>query len=319
MKDQSLHFFTGENSYALTQELLRWKASFSEKHGSENLETFSGKNVTFSDLMNAVSSLPFIGGKRLIILEGIPKMDRDQWAHIPEAIHPDCLLLIVDPKPDKRLGLTKDIEKSAAVRTFPLLSRAELLAWMKRKVEQEGLWVSDSDLGYLVEIVGEDQWMLSQELGKLIAHAAEKVTREAIEALAVPSGNQVVWRLTDLLGKKDIPGALQFFHHRVERGEDPYGLWVILMNMVRNLISIVESLDAGLKSEKEIASCAGIHFFAVRGLLPLARSLSRDQRSTLLKFVVEADIALKTGGHHYTSEEPRELLAIVERTMILCR
>lgn len=318
MASSNLHFFTGENTYALQREVLEWKRAFREKHGAENMTVLSGKDDRFSDLLDAVSVMPFIAEKRLAIIQGLPKIDREELKSVIEAIHPQTIVLIVEPSPDKRLGIVKDLLAEATVKTFASLSPKDLLQWGKGIASGMEVTMTDAAFQLLRETVGTDQWMLDCEIRKL-ASSGHSITPEHVQSLAVPGGDQVLWKLTDLIGSRKPEEAIRFLSHRLDRGEDPYGVWVILLSMVKNLALVWAGIEGGLKDERSISVGFGMHFLSVRGLLPLARSLKKDALSALVHTAALADLELKTGGYHYTAERQEELIALTERLILMCK
>ena len=62
--------------------------------------------------------------------------------------------------------------------------------------------------------------MLCKRAAKIVAFTQPDSTIETsvIDLLSVPSGQQVIWKLTDLLGRKDITSAISFLRHRYDRG-----------------------------------------------------------------------------------------------------
>lgn len=319
MPEAQIHLFTGENLYALEKELQRWKKAFSDKHGPENLQEISGKDATVSTLLDAVSTMPFIAEKRLVVIRGIPRIEKEDFRSVAEAVHPQVIVVIADAKPDKRLSVTKEVTAAAELKSFPPLSPMELYSWAKTCVSGLGSSIDRPAFDRLLSITGEDQWVLDSELRKLADYSGAAITVEHVDELAVPSGEQVVWKLTDLIGSGRADAALAFLRTQLDRGEDPYGLWVILLNMIKNLALVWSALDAGLRDERSISSAFSMHFLSVRGLLPLARTLDRSRVKTLVMWASDADIALKTGGYHYASEHQQELVALTERAIMYCR
>lgn len=319
MSTGQFHFFTGENDYALERELTRWKQGFFQKHGAENFLEIHAKDATPAALLDAVSVMPFIAEKRLVLLKGLPRIERDEMKTVAAAIHPKTVFVVADAKPDKRLGVTKEVLSLAEVKEFASLSPKDLAGWAAALVAAEGASIGTQAFARLLSVCGDNQWVLDSELRKLAAFAGGEITAAHIDELAVPSGEQVVWRLTDLVGGCKADEALCFLGSRIERGEDPYGLWVILLNMIKNTALVWSALEADVRDERSIASAFGMHFLSVRGLLPLARSLDRGRMQSLVNFASEADLALKTGGYHYTSEHQEEVVALAERAILFCR
>lgn len=314
-----LHFFTGENDYALEKELKRWKDAFVGKHGEENFLSLDGAQATFSGLLDAVSVMPFIAEKRLTVIRGLPKIDKEEFRSLAESIHPQAVVVIADGKADKRFGVTKEALSLASVHVFNPLSPQALQTWARDLLAARKSSITPEAFTLLLETTGADQWTLESELKKLSDFADGEILPAHVEALAVPSGEQVIWMFTDLIGGRKADEAIVFLGNRLERGEDPYGLWSVLLNMVKNLSLVWAGLDAGLRDERSISSAFGIHFLSVRGLLPLARSLTRDRVEDLVAFASDADLGLKTGGYHYSSDHHGEVVALTERTILMCR
>ncbi len=87
----NVFFFTGENTYALSGELVRWKKKFREKHGDENFSEVTAKQASFSDLLDLVSAMPFIAEKRLVVIQGLPKLDKDEFKSLLDALNEQIL------------------------------------------------------------------------------------------------------------------------------------------------------------------------------------------------------------------------------------
>lgn len=317
MASSNFLLFTGENAYALGAELKRWKNAFAEKHGQENMLSLSAKDCSVSDLLDALSVMPFVAEKRLVILEGIPKIEKDDMVRILAEMHPQTVFVIVEAKPDKRLGVVKEIERSAEIKSFGKPSHVELVSWVKQSLASHGSTIAPDALQALFSIVGDDQWTLRTELEKLSSGSDEEITVGDVERLCVPSGSQVIWKFTELLGSKKPKEALAFCSASVSRGEDPYGFWVILLAMIKNLTSVFAAVEAGTNDERSIASSTGLHFLAVRGLLPLARSMDQARIRSLVDWAADADIQLKTGGYRYSAERPDEVIALTERAILM--
>ncbi len=318
MPNPNFYLFTGENEYALSQEILRWKENFRTKHGAENLVQLHGPSQSLSELLDAVSVLPFIAEKRLVLCDGIPKVDKQQLLTVLEAIHHQTVFVVYSSKIDKRLSVTKELQAQAGeTKDFKPLPPAQLQTWMKEFLASRGAVAQPAALSLLLRIVGTDQWTLSNELSKLAAYSST-IGVEQVELLAVPSGAQVIWRLTDLVGNRKTNEALKFFNDQVERGEDAYGMWAVLLNMVKNLAAVWVCVQSGVQSDKAIMDATGVHFLGVRGLMPLVKSLDLRRVRWLVNWAADADTELKTGGFKYTAEHTVELSALADRIIVAC-
>ncbi len=278
----------------------------------------SAKECTMNSLLDSISFPPFLAEKRLVSIDGIPRFERESFDVIARTLSSDTVLLFRESLPDKRLSFTKVLLDQATVKTFSSLSPSALRSWAQALFAERGARIDSDALDALLAIAGTDQWTLFHEIEKL-SLASSDVTRVLVEEMTIPSGEQVIWMLTDLLGKGDALSALAFIRRRFERGEEVYGVWTILLSFVKNLALVHSFLQSSTeRNPKMIAEQTGVAFFGVRGLLPLAQSLSSSHIMTLVQWAAEQDIALKTGGVLYSATHEEELLLLVERCILLC-
>ncbi|MBI3331735.1 DNA polymerase III subunit delta [Candidatus Peregrinibacteria bacterium] len=314
-----IFFFTGENAYALGLEKKRWMDQFRDKHGPENLIRLDAAGLSFGAFLDEAASAPFIAEKRLIVLQGTPKFLKEETLSIPEHLHPDAVLLIADGKPDKRLSAVKELQKFSTLKEFPLLDRKALDAWIDQHAKSLGTSIAPPARAHLVAIVGEDQEMLASELTKLtLAATGRAITSEDIDMLAMPSGEQEVWTLTNLLSAGKKREALAYARSLQERGTTAQSLWAILLWMLENLTLVAAAAAANERNPGKIASQLGVPFPSVRTLMPLASVIDPVALRSFVSQVVSDDIELKTGGYRATAEAPEELVALIDRFILRC-
>ncbi|MBI5156330.1 DNA polymerase III subunit delta [Candidatus Peregrinibacteria bacterium] len=314
-----IFLFTGENTFALREEKKRWIDEFVKKHGPENLLRLTGKEVKIRTLLDEIGVAPFLAERRLVLIDGVPVFTKEEVTRVNENIHPDVILLITDPAPDRRLSGVKEFLSVAEVKEFKNLPLKSLLLWMQSVVAAGGGSIDRDACDVLLELVGSGQDMLAEELQKLsLAAAGRSITAADVERMAMPTSEGVVWKLTDLLAAGKKSDAFLFAHRYLERGGDAYGLWAILLGMLRNLTAISMAGSGGRVDQKQLASDLQIHPFAVRSLLSYAQRAKRPALQQFLDQTVDSDIALKTGQLRATDEAPEELLALIDRFILSC-
>lgn len=313
-----IFYFTGENTYTLSQEKRRWADEFRKKHGPENFISLDGLHLSFRSFLDEIAAAPFIAEKRLIAVDGTPKFSKEETLSIPDHLHASCLLLICDSKPDKRLSSVKELQKIATVKEFPLLDRRRLEAWVDQHARSLGSSIEMDARSHLIEVVGEEQEMLASEMDKLaLAATGRGITKADVEMLAVPSGEQEVFGLTNLLAAGKKKEALAYAHDLLARGTTPQSLWAILLWMLDNLTLVSAAVAEGERNPAKIATL-GVPFPSVRTLLPLASNIDRAALGSFVAQIIEDDIALKTGGYKATVEAPEELIALIDRFVLRC-
>lgn len=309
--------FTGENSFLLGQELSRWIKEFREKHGEENLARRDGKTITIGELMNEVSTAPFIAERRLVVIDGIPALSKENMKALLVEMHPQVVLLIVDPKPDKRLAVTKEILEQATMKEFRPLEGDAVQRWMRTFLQSIG-GAADSDaLELIIDLAGEDQQAISLELQKLALHAhGRPIARADVEELVFPSSERTVWKMMDLLGEGNGGEAVRYARSLLLRGESPHSLWNMILWMLASLVEVSAAIESGTTAPLSIVQTTGVKFGTVRALLPLARRCKTAHLKSILSQAVEADIALKTGAYRATTEGGQELETLIDRCLL---
>lgn len=308
-----IFLLTGKNAYMLAEERLRWTEGFREKHGAENCSRIDASQLTYPRLLDEIAVLPFTAQKRLVIVEGVPAFEKEEVERLPKDIHPDVLLLFIDPSPDRRKSGVKALLTVADVRECPELAGAALECWIRDAFARENASILPDALRALILAAGTEQITLQQEIVKLALFAAGKpVTRDDVEALVLPSGERNAWQLMDLLAEGDAPRTLHFVKELTSRGETTGGLWAMLLWTVTQLTVVAAAVQEGARSPQDVMKKSGVKFGTVRSLLPVARRMNQEKLQSILARFAKADIDQKTGGLRSTAEAPQEGEAILD-------
>ena len=314
-----IYLFTGENNFLLRQKKRLWIDQFVEKHGDENLSRINARDTSFRALLDEVSVMPFIAKKRLVMVYGIPKCEKEEISTLSNHIHPDVLLLFVEQKLDKRLSATKELLKIAEVEECNSVIGNALRTWITKFTASLGGTVEPKAVEALIELLGEDQDLLSQELQKLTLYAKGRpVTAGDVEELVMCSGERQVWGLMDLIGQRKEDEALKYIQRLMQQGESAQGLWHIFLWMMSSLVPVASAVESGVTNPGAIAKQYGVSFGSARALLPIARKFSKEEIKNIVDQVIGFDIDLKTGGFRATEQEPHELQAIIDRSILAC-
>lgn len=314
-----IYLFTGENTHLLRQERRRWIQEFAKKHGDENCLIIDGQKLTIRQLLDDVASLPFLAERRLVVVDTVPKSTREEIQTLAANVHPQVVLLFCDPKVDKRTSGAKELLSIADVKQFSPMKRPQLEQWLKTAAIERGVAINDDARVLLLEYLGEDMDLLSQEMDKLALFSRGKpITKMDIEKQTIPSDEGIVWRMTDLLCEGKRNGALLYAHRMLDRGGDAYGLWALLLATLKNIVLVHAATQSGIRSSKDIAEKSGIHPFALRSLQPFASRLKSDQIKTFLAWAVRSDRDLKTGRIRATDEAPEEIRTLIDQFILHC-
>ena len=113
----------GENSFGLQRELRQIVDTFVAEQGDLGLERLDGQEVSLDRISEALTSLPFLANKKLVVLRApsANKQFTEQAEQMLSDIPETTDVIIVEPKLDKRLSYYKFLKKATEL---PRLSGA---------------------------------------------------------------------------------------------------------------------------------------------------------------------------------------------------
>ncbi len=340
VKLQNLRFFFGANQFACMRELMRWKQAFLEKHGEFNVEMLDGKHEYASRIIQCCDTQPFMGEKRLVIVrdflregkaESAKNRDEEEldeaevearlrtdddvlisyFDHLPDS----CVLLFVSMSPDKRSKLFKTLFQRAVVHEFPEVSGISFIQWVQEEVRRLGGSMEPKALSYFTLHTGGDMWVAASELSKLVLYTNKPITVADIDIVASSNVQVKIFAFVDALGYKHITKALTLFHQLIDRGENIFMVWNMIIRQFRLLLEIRSLLDNNADN-KTVASRLRLAPFQVTTLVQQARNFTFEQLKGIYRDLLKLDIDLKTGRIPSTGERQELFVLALERFFV---
>jgi DNA polymerase III delta subunit len=292
---------TGENSFGLRQELDRIIKDFVGQHGDLALERLDGEEAEPDRLREAVTGLPFLSSKKLVILRApsTNKQFAEQAEQILSEVPETNDVVLVEPKPDKRTAYYKFLKKATEFREFPELDQFGLANWLVKAAEGKNGSLSLADARYLVERVGAEQQLLSNELEKLLLYGS-KIDRRAIDLLTDAAPQSTVFQLLEAAFAGHTKTALKLYADQRAQKVEPAQI-IAMLTWQLHVLAIVKA--AGDRSADTIASEAKLNPFVVRKSQGIARHISQSELKRLVNDLLRIDLAMKR-----TAIDPDEAL-----------
>lgn len=287
---------TGENQFRIDEALHRL---------SGEMERHEGQTLTRETLMSALHSVSLFGTDTVVVIDSLSQQ-KSLWEALPEIVGDvtSVELVLLEPKPDKRLKVYKWLAKEATI-----VDCSHFLASDTRAAEKwlmdyaTGLGVSvqptqvsdmvrravRSDAGNSKPII--DQQLLATAVRQL--QSAEAVTAELIDTVLAPSAYENVFQLlgTALDGRADaVARQVATMRH----GEEAYMVLGLLASQMTQLAALV--LAGGEQSIDEVAKATGAHPFALRSMQAYSKRLSLGQLAYYVELLKTADEHIKTSS-----------------------
>ncbi len=311
----NVFLLTGDNTYLLWREVSRWQQRFREKCGEHaDVSIVEADTCTRQQLLDEISSAPFLSEKRLTLIMGLPAFDKEDLLHLLSHIHPQTILTFVAASPDRRSSLVRSLLKEATVRDFPLPTSSELRQWVAEEGRQLGLTIAPETLTALLQTVGRNQWHLHWELRKLRSLGTAP-TPDQVRCVCPPVGEQTIWRLIHLLAEGSARTTLAEIRGLLVQGESPMKLWNMVLWAARQALGLAIADGTGTPRDRAVKDLS-----IPRASLPaLSRLARRFQSRGLLSVsarLLRRDEAVKTGKLRASDEHPEEIVAVLEREIL---
>jgi DNA polymerase-3 subunit delta len=334
----------GDDDFGIQQRGKQVWESWSKASDGMDHEILDGTATNSGDALKAIgrlrealATLPFFGGPKLVWLQNCTFLGEDRTASSNAVVESlaqladawktfpwvGVRLLITATKPDRRRSFFKTLEKRFVVEIHAALS-SEDKDWVA-KAETEtlrilraaGFTIDDAALGQLVARVGPNLRLLNQELEKLTLFALGRgtITAADIEAVTARQKSAQAFALGEALGERDLSRTLRTLdeelweiRNRTKKEKNEIGLLYGLISKIRSMILARELQRLGHIKP-------GIQYNALRGMLDRipTEQMPEDRRFNPLQlhpFVLFQ--ALRQSANYQTAELVRAMQLLLE-------
>lgn len=278
---------TGSNRFAVKAELKRLVDNFVQQYTDMGLERIDCEDVEYNRIREALESLPFLASKKLVVLRS-PSVSKDFVENAERLLKdlPESTDLIIhEPKLDKRSAYYKLLKKITDFKEFQELDEAGLARWITA-----GADISQADARYLVERVGNNQQLISNELAKLKTYNS-KITRESIDLLTEPNPQSTIFQLLDSAFAGDKKRTMKLYAEQRFNRVEPQQI-IAMLAWQLHVVSVVKT--AGERSDAAIASEAKMSPYVVGKSRRIAAGLSLQKLKELVHSLKYLDQKTKT-------------------------
>jgi DNA polymerase-3 subunit delta len=317
----------GEDELGRAEALARFRAELVKAVGDMaefNTTTLDGSKVTMGELRHACDSIPFMGDRRLVIVEGLlgrlaPRRrtkgrenaegEEPAWkqAFVQElgdylpAIPKTTRLVFMESKtlpasaPILKVAKAQEKAGKAYVKLFSVPKNGELPNWIRHRTRDKGGEINYQAVELLAAMVGPNLRLLDQEIEKLLLYAdGEPIDVDDVRILVSRAREMSIFDLVDSVGRRQPDRALRLLHQMLDDEAAPLYVLSMLARQIRILIQVSELQDQGL-GQAEVARRLKLHPFVAEKGLKQARNFDKTQLEAAHRRLVEADWSIKTG------------------------
>jgi len=293
---------TGSDRAELAKALERIKSGLIDPELAEWCVAYvDGAEATGSDVLELVSTPPFIGDRRVVVVRSAEALDGAE-ALVPyvESPAPFSALILIASNVDKRTKLYQAVSRYGTVVACEAPPAEELPAAVARMAREKGFELEPAALALLVERAGDDMNRVESELEKLALYAGgggavSLEVADLVVSRGMPTlGQYAVFDFVDAIASGDGALALKRLDELLRCGEPPLVVLAMIARQLRLLLGAIAwqgsppsvlAREMGLRSE-----------FPAKKALGQARRWSADRLLQALEACADADASLKRGA-----------------------
>ena len=263
--------------------------------------------------MNAANTLPFMSGRRLVVVRDVDKLDAaaiEALVDYAKDPAPSTCLVLVAKKIAKNSKLYRAVSAGGVVYEYTAPKRSEYCGEVVRLFRDRGKRIQPRAAQALVDLVGRDLRRLDIEADKVAAYAGEidEVTLEDVRAVASAGPAASIFELADAVGSRDTAVALRLLRGLLADGEPGTLVHSMLARHVRALVGACALLDRGVSTPEAMAPQIGMAPWQAKNAARQAEHFSPGELATAMRGLAEAEEQMKTS--------PVEVGLVLERWIV---
>jgi DNA polymerase-3 subunit delta len=316
-----IYVLYGSDAFSRSEALRALKAELGVGNVADsNVTTFDAREATPQEVLAACDTVPFLGERRLVILEGALKKARGggrrprsrnaepeaedgmgPWGVLIEyagRMPEQTALVLVDGESvdNVLLGALKPLSK---VTSFAPPKGKDVAGWVQARARAMGLSIDGRACALIADRVGGDTWMIASELTKLASYKGDGTIQEAdVRALVADVRNQEGYLLADAVADGKAAVATRLLHNMLAKDAVPAVLMLTIENRYRRIAVAREMVDAGATGSS-IGSRLGMSGYGLERLLDQVSRYPMERVRRALDRIAQADFDVKQGLYDY--------------------
>lgn len=302
----------GDDDFGLEQELASLRAKMGDAaNGDLNTSEFEGESASVPEVINAVSSYPFLADRRLAIVKGMigwitrkgaGETGKKAVEQLAEALPglPDWARLVFV----ERQTLSESNKLVKLIRELPtgfekaFNAPSDSTGWiLKRAKEAYQAEIEPRAAAALSSVIGNDLRRADNELIKLVSYVdGERPINEQDVMLLTPYvADEDVFKMVDALAEGRADEAMRRMHKLLaQKGEDPFKTYGMIVRQFRLLLTAKEFLAMG-GYPNQMAETLRMNPFVAKKMAQQTRAFSLEQLERIYRALLDYDIRMKTG------------------------
>lgn len=309
------YIFAGEEDYLKRYYLgqLRDKAVGDGSFATFNHAVYDGEEIDFSSLRDDVMSPPMFDRYKMIEWRypNFEKMKESDLVELEKLLdlvkatdYAVLAFLVSDGDvdlgtPKKESKFVKRFKERLNILSFAKSTDAQLLSWLKRHFDAEGVTVTADVVNTLIFRVGHSMTVLNNEVTKLCmlakARGLDRITVQDVEAVSSSTPECDTFALSNAILERDKKGAFLALEEMKSRRLDPIMILGMMSKTYTEIVSVVMMLRDGTNSN-DIQTATKMNPYRLKLYLVAAKRFTPEKANAILSELARVDTGAKYGG-----------------------
>ncbi len=265
--------------------------TFIDAEGDLALERLDGETTDFVHIQEALTSVPFLTNKKMVVLSAPSKSKvfAERVEQLLQGLPDTTELILHEPKFDKRSSLYKLLKKQTDFREYAVIDGSALAQWLVQTAKGQGASLSLTDARYLIDRVGQNQQTLASELEKL-SLLGIGIDRKRIDRLTEPAPQSTIFQLIDAALAGKAKQAIALYNEQRALKVEPQQI-IAMFAWQLHIMALVKT--AGSRSPDEVARQAKISPYVAGKSRTLVQHIPISHLSQMISDLLDIDTRSK--------------------------
>ena len=309
------YLLSGEEDYLKKYYLseIRRTVICDEVFAPFNHVVYDGQDIDLASVAEDIKSPPMMADYKLIEwrfadLDSLKESEKSALESLFELKeeYPSAIFAVTSTAdgfdagtPKKPSKLYTRLKAGFDIIDFPRSTESQLLSWLKKHFDAEGVGVDAETLGALLFRSGRSMEVLNNEVIKLCAYAKangkDRVGTAEVEAIASPTTECDAFALSSAVIEKNIARAFFALSDLKARRVEPTAVIAMLERTYSDLVSVALILEEG-GNVGVVESLLKFHPFKAKLYVSAAKKMGAARLADSLSELRRLDASSKSGG-----------------------
>ncbi len=309
------YIFAGEEDYLKRYYLasLRTAAVSDETFATFNHLVLDGKEGSFDAVIEAIKAPPMMEDFKFIewrypTFSSMREAELTAFEEVIELLseYDYAVLAFLASEGDIDLGTEKKpgkfvrrFGKSVNILNFPKSTDTQLISWLKKHFEAEGIISSRDTLEGLIFRSGRAMDVLANEVAKLSAYlkatGRDTLTPTDVSEVASSTIECDTYALNNAILERNKPAAFLALDEMKRERQDPTMILGMMARTYSELLAVTSMLEGGIP-QAEVESATGMHPYKVKNYIRASKLFKPGASAAILNELSRVDVDAKYGG-----------------------